>query len=263
MKFTDFGILITAYENVEQTLQNILHIRKNFTSINKCQIVVISTTEKQSVKEAFTNLLYREGLQPLIVKVLDNVPGNPGCNWERPEWETAINWRHRYLGGRIFKSLSVGWNLLYDLDIEIVYHLHSDSFIKPQYEPQLLNEIYDLQHDFMGIWDICIEDTGNLNHIHPEGMNLNIQKCRENNILDIFDCFNCSYKTWNPGSIEAVIGTFVNYCLCGRSVKIDEECSQLYYQEFVVRTKRSYHGDFEHIINLGGVQPDANHIAQS
>jgi len=258
--YKDFGILITAYENVEQTLQNIKHIRKNFSRINKCQIVVISTTEKPQIRQQFTNLLYHEGLQPLIVKVLDNVPGNPGVEWERPEWETAINWRHRYLGGRIFKSLSVGWNILYDLGIKTCLHLHSDSFINQGYENNLLIEIENIGNAYLGYWDICNEDTGGLNHIHPEGILIDLASCKNYGILDIFECFkHPAFQVWNWGSIEALIGCWFNFKIDdkAKNIGIDDVCCKRYYEVFQVRCQRMYHGVFDHIVNLGGVQPDA------
>ena len=255
MQFKDFGILITAYENVEQVLENIRHIRKNFKEINKCQIVVISTTEKDEVKQKFVNLLYTEGLQPLIVKVLDNVPGNPGVSWERPAFETSINWRHRYLGGRIFKSMSHGFNLLYNLDIETGLHIHSDTFLKSTYENELLQEIDSVNSKYLGYWDICIEDTGTNVHIHPEGILWHLPDCKELGILDIFNCFNhCHYKCWNFGSIEALIGTWCNYRQSCQNIGIDERASDKFYEYFKVRCRRPYHGDFEHLINLAGTQ---------
>lgn len=255
MNFNDFGILITAYENVEQVLENIKHIRKNFTYINKCSIVVISTTEKEEIKQKFVNLLYTEGLQPLIVKVLYNVPGNPGVKWERPDFETAINWRHRYLGGRIFKSISHGFNLLYDMDIEVGLHLHSDTFLKQSYEQTLLEEMENVQDGYLGYWDLCIEDTGTGVHVHPEGILWHLPGCKECGIIDIFSCFdNSDFKCWNFGSIEALIGSWCNYRLCNKNIGIDDRgCSQ-FYADFKVRCKRPYHGDFEHIINLTGTQ---------
>ena len=257
MQFNDFGILITAYENVEQSLQNILHIRKNFNSINKCQIVVISTTEKPEVRQQFTNLLYREGLQPLIVKVLDNVPGNPGVCWQPPE-QVYNSWRHKWLPIRIFKSLSAGFNLLYEVGIEVGLHLHSDTFLKSEYEERLLDEITDIQKDCLGYWDLCIEDHTGV-HVHPEGMAWFLPKCKELGILDIPNCFyQKHYRHWNWASTESLIGTWCNYRLCAQNIGIDERGCQNFYNEFKVRTKRPYHGDFEHIINLGGVQPDAS-----
>lgn len=266
MKFNEFGILITAFENVSQVLENVRYIRKNFKEINKCQIVVISTTDKEEVKNRFTNLLYTEGLQPIIVKVLDNVPGNAGIKWKNRE-QSYISWRHEFIGPRVLRSMQEGFYLLLDAGVNYALHLHSDTTWKAEQEELLLKEINEVKNIY-GIVDLCEEDNLDVLpigfHWHPEGMVLNIKA------LDIFRALDWSkafekedysksgyeeFSSHNYGSPEANLAQWVHYKMFGRCINHNRDLPDpRFYQRFRFRMTRPYHGDFEHIVNLEGVQ---------
>lgn len=252
----NFGFLITAFENVEQTLQNIRHIR-GFPRLDRSQICVVSTTENESVIDRFNNLLYTEGLQPLIIKVIKEAPGNSTNPWEPPK-QDYISWRHKWLGPRILKSFDVGFNLLYESGVDVALHLHSDTFWKPDAETQLIEEIEHIKpnsYKCAGYWDLCIEDNGLGLHPHPEGQVLDIGFLKHMGILPFSDCYkDDNFVHWNWGSVESLIANWCHYKLTNRCLEEFEKPKQIFLNMFKVRMTRPYHGDWSHLVNLGGVQ---------
>lgn len=255
-----FGVVITAYEQVELVRQNILNFRNNFSSevIKRCPIVVVSTTNKIKESTGFEELAEIPELRPLTVLVLKNAPGNEGNLWEPPTQE-YINWRHKFLPGRIFYSMQKGFNVLHDMGMNTGLHLHSDTFWKPNAELQLIKEIEQLEDGLLGIHDLCLEDNGNYapigTHVHPEGLLWNITECKKLGILDIFTCFNRDFRHYNWGSVESLIGCWYNYKLCGQNIMgPQDELSKRFSYYFESRMFRDYHGDWEHLTNLSGTQ---------
>lgn len=244
------GILITAYNDFNQVLENIRHIR-SFPKIGKSEIVVISTAHQQNIVDSFYNMSYSTGVQPLTVKVID-VPGNPNNEWEPPSQE-YISWRHKYLSPRIFKSFDIGFNLLDLLNCDIGLNLHSDTFLQRNYEDVLLNEIEECS-TIGAIWDICKEDSGNQLHVHPENIMINLRFWKTHHLLPISNCYHSNFKAWNWGCIEGLIGGWAYYKLTGISPESNSETTEEFKTLFKTRIIRDYHGNFPHIINLAGEQ---------
>lgn len=251
----NFGILITAYNNWQQTLDNIRHIR-SIPQLEKIPICVVSTAYEDNIVNAFNCFQYRLNIQPIITKVLLDAPGNPISVWEPPK-QDYISWRHKWLPPRILKSLDIGFFLLNNIGLETILHIHADSFIQKDYVPQLIEEANQVFESFGGIWDLCMEDNlGPKNsHPHPEGILFDIDFLKNSNILPFSNCYTDSdFIHWNWGSPESLIANWIHYKLTGRVLKQDSETSEVYNDTFRVRCKRDYHGTFDHLINLPGVQ---------
>lgn len=250
-----FGFLITAFENVEQTLQNIRHIR-GYPRLGKSQICVVSTTENQQVIDKFNSLLYTEGLQPLILKIIRDTPGNSTNPWEPPK-QDYINWRHKWLPPRILKSFDVGFNLLYESGIDVALHLHSDTFWHNTYEAEtkLMVEAEKSYEAYAGYWDLCIEDNWLGVHPHPEGILIDIGFFKHMGILPFFNCYgDPNFVHWNWGSPESLIANWCHYKITGICLKEHEKPKQIFLNMFRARMSRTYHGNWDHLVNLEGVQ---------
>lgn len=256
----EIGIVMTCYENTKQVLDNIRHIR-NFKELKDSPICVVSTTDKDNIEKEFVNLSYAELVQPLIINIWKTAPGNKdGIKISKIENLNTISWRHKFLPSRILLSMERGINLLRNYKVKYVLHIHSDTFIKNS--QWIIEETRWLSRGVLGFGDLCLEDNGDYApygvHFHPESLTFNIDECSKLGILEfsnIFYDFTHQFKHYNFFSIESLMGCWINYCISKNCIMGPQDnCSSEFYDKFWVRCKRPYHGDFEHILNLEGVQ---------
>ena len=257
------SILITAYENVEQTLSNIKHLR----SFLNWPIVVVSTSHKPEIIDAFNNLQYTQGVQPLLVKCID-APGNPNYEWASPKIahtdngeveQKYVSWRHEFIPPRIFLSMQIGFNLLLEMGCNIALHLHSDTFWNntPEALKQLEEECNEVYRARAMIWDLCIEDSGNNIHPHPEAIIADLEFLREKGILNLFGIYSGGFEHYNWGSPESLLGSWCYFNFFDKPILSPNQETRITFRDyFKARCKREYHGQFTHITNIAGTQPD-------
>lgn len=251
----ELGFLITAYNNWQQTLDNIRHIR-SIPKFENSTICVVSTAYEENIVNAFNCFTYRLKIQPTIVKVIEDAPGNPKSTWGPPN-QQYISWRHKWLPPRILKSLDVGFELLRNVGVDTCLHLHSDSFIQRDYVPQLIEEANQVYESYGAIWDLCMEDClGPFNsHPHPESILADIHFFNHMGILPFSNCYTDSnFVHWNWASTESLVANWIHYKITGKYLKQDSISDPKYNTMFRVRCKRDYHGTFDHLINLPGTQ---------
>ena len=245
------GIVLTCYENLEHTKIN-LELLRRMSIYRDSPIIVVTTSPNKEIQEEFCKLNNKT-----TKTIILNAPGNPGVNWEPPpgNYDTPKeknSWRARYLPARLLYSMSVGFNELSLLDVNVALHLHSDTFWKPDHEYMLVEEQEKLK-ELYGIWDLRLEDKGwyvPLGSLpHPAPMHLNLKKCGALDIINFHKVFfHPKFKHYNFISVESLIGCWVNFCLCGQSVMGPEDkCCKEFYDKFKMRFKRFYHGNFEHL----------------
>lgn len=252
-----FGVLITAYENHKQVLDNIRHIR-SFKELKDIQICVVSTTENPQIKEAFYNLVYAENVQPLTVIVWDTAPGNKsGIYLDKIEkLDYFQSWRHKYLPARILLSIEKGLISLNNSGCNVGLHLHSDTFLN---SIQWIKERLDGLKNLVAYWDLCLEDNGIYApegvHIHPEGILINITNAISSNFIYFSEIYESEFTHYNYGSIESLIGCWANYCIDGNPIMGPEnKLGSNFNKLFKPILKRDYHGNWFHYRNLEGVQ---------
>jgi hypothetical protein len=249
------GIVISTFENILQVIENIKLLR-SYENFKKSIIVVVTTSENKEVIERFQKLALGPGMQPLLIEVIRNCPGNSDSKWEPPPfcYDTPTekdSWRAKFLPVRILRSMEVGFKRLYEMGCKTGLHIHGDMFVTEFFQDTMPEELRILETK-LGIWDLCEEDNGIYGpigvHVHPAPLNLNLTECNRLGILD-FGCFyHKEFTHYNWISIESLIGCWANFCLCKQSIlKPSDKCSDDFYNSFIVRTKRFYHGNFVHL----------------
>lgn len=264
-----FGFLITAFKQVDKVKQGLDLIRHTYDIdyIRNAPIIIVSTSEEEC---GFTKLI-PEYKNTCLIRLKD-APGSPNCNWfirrnnpEVPYW----SWRHEFLPARIIYSMQKGIIYADRIGITKLLHLHSDTFWRPDNLNALEKELQLLDNKYV-ITDLSLhEEDWTKKHkivppkLHwlPEGQLLNLPKCKEigygfafNKIFDL----DSSFKATNFGMIERLFGTYFHYCLTGIQInKWEQELSKEYFDGVEFRCERTYHGTFDHILNLSGNQPDS------
>jgi hypothetical protein len=236
------GFIITAFEQVDLTRQNVDKIR-SFVEFAKSPIVVVSTSTR---KLGFSDIPDIE-----FIHFVD-APGNPDSSHKSYPQE-YINWHQEFLPQRILHSIAIAANRI---NSKYVLHLHSDTFW--QDEQKLIDEVSFMESNgVLAIGDLAIscENVCSLPkgfHFNPEGMLLNTEFART--IKNMFD-YDKGFRSHNYGSIEAMIGQYLHYYISGNNIlTYDDMPHEDYNSKVIARCIRGYHGDFGHLNNLPGKQ---------
>lgn len=256
-------IIITTYQQLKLTKDNILNFRNKFTGyFSTCPIVVITTSEDdigfKKLEQEFENVYVIE---------FNDAPGSSTCNWYDfdPYNGKYRSWIHRFIVPRIFMSIEKGLKKALELNYTKVLHLHSDTFWQVSYESKL-NKLFEELDNYMIMGDISISDdkagpTPDGIHFHPEGLFFNLAKCIENSNYGLsystIFTHDSEFKSHNYCSPEALIGQYAAWCIDKVNIMDKSQClSNNYWKNVKILLKRDYHGEFEHgLVNLKGKQP--------
>lgn len=256
-------ILITAYQQVKLTRENIVNFRNNFKGFaSQCPIVVVTTSESdvgfKKLEDEFENVYVIE---------FKNSPGSSNCKWYtfKDPNNKPISWVHEFLPPRILMSIEKGLKMGLELGCNKVLHLHSDTSWQVSHEKNL-NDSFDMLDEYMLMGDRSIKDcnSGPLPyglHFHPEGLFFNLKKCKEYNnyglsYSKIFS-LDSSFRSHNYYAPSALIGQYALWCITNQniidtSIDIPDE----YWGNVKIIFERDYHGTFNHgITNRSGKQP--------
>lgn len=236
----NFGFLITAYQTVDLVEENLKRIRGEYTILNNCPIVIVSTSEEDvgfsSLVEKYKNVYFINfsNAPPITI-------------------DSYRGFRHVQigLGMRIFGSMELGMKKLIELDCDTIIHFHGDTYWvseKENYLHQYAKELYESNALLSG--DLCEEDgDGRLpNHtrFHPEALLINLKNAETTgyiNLSEIFKDDNFVSDHW--GCIEGLIAQFARYKLDGGTIFHDTKLPQIYYRNLLSRNIRPYHGHFD------------------
>jgi hypothetical protein len=269
-----FCFLITAYQQVDKTEQNIKNIRENFDKLKDSLIIVVSTSADEcgfrDMVQKYDNIAFMH---------FERAPGNPKNDWYKAHDQEFISWRQKFIPPRVLGSIEVGMSLAYQQGCETVLHIHSDTMCRGSKEDQLLLEIEFVQkNNLLFIGDLsspceAVKALPPMMHWNPEGMLLNLVECgtydygfeisRETleyggGFTKLFNGSETKFRSHNYGSIEALFGQYAVYCLTGDNVlSPTDPVPEIYYQKTRARSSRPPHGDFGFLINPGGEQPNA------
>jgi hypothetical protein len=233
------GFLITAYKQIELVEQNIIRI-KNYKKLSNSIIVVVSTSE---IDIGFKKLERYENV--FVIEYMDAIP----CN------DLMLN-----LAKRIFNSIQKGLLFMKDLSVEVVLHLHGDTYWDENKENNLLFNFNDvINNNYLISGDIDIHSEYNPLipkniHFHPEALIFNIKECIKYNygftLGELWD--NKEFKSHNYASPEALIGQSLIFYLSGENIiSPNQKIPQIYFEKVKIRNYRTYHGVFpDGLINL-------------
>lgn len=232
------GFLITAYKQINLVEENIIRI-KNYKNLSDSIIVIVTTSE---IDIGFKNLEKYENV--FVIEYKDAVPCDGILN----------------LTKRIFNSIQKGMYLMKDLFVDVVLHIHSDTYWDENKENILINNFNDVINNnylFSGDIDIHCESGAPIPkdiHFHPEGLIFNMNECIKYNFVftlgELWD--NNEFKSHNYGSPEALIGQFAIFCLSGENIiSLNQTIPEIYFSKVKIRNYRTYHGTFsDGLINL-------------
>jgi hypothetical protein len=260
------GIIITAYKQKDLVEQNIIRIRKRYRLLDTLPIIVVSTSEEnigfEELQNSYDDIHFLE---------FPNAPGSSNCNWwkSRPNPSGYLNWRHQFLPPRILLSMQKGIQYAYDIGLKKILHLHSDTYFKEENEVNLI-KFFNMLDQCMMICDTSSEDEGaaqevkilpKMLHIHPEGLFLNLEKCKSIGYgFEFFKIFdpNSGFISHNYGSLEALIGQFCIWCLSHKNIlKYEDEIPKEYFENVYFVCNRSYYEATQYgLVNIRGQQPD-------
>lgn len=255
-----FGFLITAYQQLELTRDNVDRIRNQYKVLKDVPIIIVSNSQEEcgfnSIVEQYENIYY--------LHQTDAPYNNPGYITYRDHYYNIIP--------RVFMAMQRGSEIAESIGLDIIVHIHSDTYYKPEYEQILLNTFNECK-DFMVICDLsqCMidiidRDTPHCLAWHPESMFINIKRCRELGYIFCFEDFlsgKYDFDLLNYTTIETIFGEIALNIVTGRTVKDirssqdRDEVLRDFQKFFKIGLTRYPHGDFPNgLVNLHGQQPN-------
>jgi hypothetical protein len=251
------------FEQVELVKQNINNIR-SFKYLKDSFILVASTSPKQGFLENFSDIY--DNYNQISFVQMTWMDGNNDPRMYASNPNQRVSWRQEFLPKRILISMDKCLDLLYTIKSDVVLHLHSDSFWKPTAELQLLKETDWLMNNnglFVGDLSDEGEDyatkTKTLRqglHYQPEALLINLRE-RERlgyKFSKVYDPEG-GFQPHNHTCIEAIFGELACFCLNGTNIlSYNDIPPPEYYAKVKPRCQRGYHGDWNHLINLPGMQ---------
>ncbi len=249
------AFVITAYNDVCSTENNIKRIRQEYKKFNNSDIIVVTTAE---INVGFKEL--EDCYENVHVIEFFDAPGNAACDWwvsppcYPAELERGyISWRHEFLPPRIILSVEKGLRLAHQLGNRYALHLHSDTYWLPTHEFELARQLTFMEHyGLMLITDISKDEEDSVRgqcllpeglHIHPEGTIIALPSgfCDFHRVYDE----KSGFKSHCYGSSEALWGQFAIWCVTGKNIlSWKDHIPQDYYKRVLLRTSRTYHGVF-------------------
>ena len=267
-----FGILITAYKELDRTENNIQRIRNKYGKYKDLPIIIVTTSETDV---GFKNL---EKYTNVYVIEFKNAPGSKGSGFVSKSRQfinlPGDEWRFKYIAARILFSIKLGIQKASDLKIKAVLHLHSDTY----WDENKLDNLeidFDLiiNKDLLFIGDLSADFTRDKwlpygTMFCPEGMIFNIDKCistgyyefdkiyvgpnKDNEWINKEEFFCPDYP-----SIEKLLGGWAHFVLSGKVItKCEDELEQIYLNNINIRSVRVNHSKFDYgLVNYAGTQP--------
>jgi len=240
-----YGILITAYKQVDLTRKCIENFNR-FANANNFIFVIVSTSE---IAASFKEI------------------GDDYKNAYAIEWFDAPRYTSNFCKvKRILLSIRMGLLMFEELGVDKVLHLHSDTYWQTEKENELMNLFSELSN-YMIIGDIDVSGEKNDNlpkglHFHPEGLMLNLNECKKYGYGFNFEkAFlplrkYCKFQTHNENSIEAMLGQLAAFSLTNENfLDNSKPLPQIYHDKVKINLYRDYHGVFENgLVNVKTVQ---------
>lgn len=267
-----FGILITAYQEIDRTENNIIRIRNKYGKYKNIPIIVITTSE---IDIGFKKL---EQYSDVHVIEFKNAPGSKGSNFvTKSRYYPNVpggEWRFKYIAARILFSMKLGIQRAAELNIKALLHLHSDTYWE---EGKLDNLEIDfdriLSKNLLFIGDLSADFTRDKwlpygTMFCPEGIVFNVDKCISTsyyNFDKIYEGPNRDNEWINKEefycpdypSIEKLLGGWAHFIFTGKSLTCYEDrVEQEYLNNVDIRSIRVNHGRFDYgLVNFPGTQP--------
>lgn len=272
-----FGILITAYQQVDFAEQQINYIRNQYKVLNDIPIIIVTTSE---IDVGFKKL---EKYKKVYVVELKNAPGSEGSKFVTKSNPPCADppggyWRYCYLAARILYAMQHGFWTARTLEITELVHLHTDTYWEADKEMNLVNDLINVRDEKL----LFIGDVPTPVEVHkklppeisfcPEGMVFNLKECYQYRYGFTFDDI---YKTQNSQdklvngkqfyctdymSFETLSGQYAIWCLAKQNIfGPDSKVPQIFRDKVKTRLLRTHHGKFESgLINIETHQPKGN-----
>lgn len=268
------GFLYTVYEQVQETEQSILYLKKSiYKDINSAPIIIVSTSKNTHL---FSDICDKYNCNLIY---FNDAPG------DNTRWKSKSNpygpinppskapsfplnseppgglWRYNWLAMRILLSIELGVQMARTIGIKGLLHFHSDSYWSEKQENILSDYNKLIENSYMLMVDVAQQQE---NGVLPKGMRF----CPEGIFFNIDECYKYEYafsfnKIWtnlnsNGNFIdinefccqdwcasEALLGQFAYYCLTKKNIfNSDDKLDQVWYNKIYIRQYRNHHGNF-------------------
>ncbi len=255
-----FCFIITTFRDEKLTATNVKWIRSGPKPLADAPIYIVYTYEEP--------LSFQDSLGENVSVIWNwDVPPNKQCRWYTPPDHAFSNVRQQMLPPRILTSMGIALKFANLDGMDVALHLHSDTFFKHTSFPLLESEAQQLiDEDLLFIGDISTEDEysqravellpGKL-HWHPEALCINVRKAETIGYSSTMEIFlrNNGFITHHEGGSECLVGQYAAWCLDKENIPLGrKDLPPIYDKSVKVRSYRSYHGEFQHLINIPGIQ---------
>jgi|GEM_PF-1566924 len=244
------GFIITAYKQIDLCTNTINMIRKDYGILKTSPIIIVTTSEEDIGFKELENINDN-------IFVIEN-KDVPRCT---PVNYLGIEHYGFNLSKRILISLQKGLDKAIELNLDVIIHLHSDTYWqsnKIDILTEYLKDVYENKLLFSGDLSLIDVDSPITRDIHfePEGLIINIKESVKCGFAKFENIWAGDFNSHNYGSIEAMIGQFAVWCLSKQTILSNEPLPKIYREKVKIRQTRPCHGIFEDgLVNQKIIQP--------